>query len=156
MKTQKKNNKPTKIRLKRKRKPSELDVEKAKNYYGGKFPKIKGKKYKYPKPENEKGWICLITNALNYQDKKKIMLQKRMEPINNPKFEYVLYHCRPDKIKDRAQRNKDRKIHLEKGDDRVVHHYNQKNLKKSKTVILTHCEHQKMHGKKCKKSKIKK
>jgi hypothetical protein len=135
----------------KKRKACDLDVKKAKSYYGGCFPSIKGKKYRYPKPEDETAWVLLITNALNYQDKKKHSLRNGYIPKNHPKFEYILYHCRPDKIKDRTQRNKDRKKVLKKGDDRVVHHYNPSDLKKSKTVILTHCEHQKMHGKTCRK-----
>lgn len=138
-------------------KPADCDLSKLKAAYGGKLPDIKGRKCKYPPPTNEEAWRKLYAAALTYKNKERHCrlygLPSPKEPCKS-KYEYILYHGRPDKKKDRAKRNRDRKLNgLKKGDKQVVHHHNPKNLQTNDTVKLSFCDHQRMHGKVCKKEK---
>ncbi len=149
----KKNPKPTK------RDWTKLDIEKAKSFYGGQFPKIKGKNYRYPKPENEQAWMKLIAAALTYKDQCTYCYRNEMKaPVckYKAKYEYILYHARPEEKKKRHKRNIDRRENgLKKGDTKVVHHTNPQDLHKGTTKVLTHCEHMREHGWKCKEDKNK-
>jgi hypothetical protein len=126
---------------------------------GNCFPVIKGKKYRYPKPSEKEAWTKLINKARLEHAKVQYAVRSGKVPKYHPqrrKFEYILHHKHPDSMKKRAIRNKHRSLHgLQVGDDRHVHHNNQKTMALSSTVVLTPCEHKKMHGQKCKKSKTK-
>lgn len=134
-------------------KSSECDLNKLKKLYGGKLPDIKGKKRKYPSRDDEDGWRVVYAAALTYKNKDRFCRTRGYEPpacAHKSKYEYLLFHGRPDKKKDRAARNRDRKIHgLKKGDKRVIHHLDPNDMSTKKTVMLTHCQHQRMHGKVC-------
>lgn len=138
-------------------KPEACDLAKLKKDYGGSLPDIKGRKCRYPPPTDEAAWRKLYAAALTYKNKERYCrvhnLKAPQEPCKS-KYEYLLYHGKPEKKQDRSQRNKDRKINgLKKGDKLVVHHMNPNNLQTKDTVKLTHCQHQRMHGKVCKKEK---
>ena len=128
----------------------DCDIEKLKACYEGKLPQIKSTKY----PKTEDGWRKFYAAALTYKNKERYCRLNGYDPpvcIKKYQYEYVLYHGRPDKKRDRAARNRDRKIHgLKKGDPLVVHHLDPGSMATKKTVKLTHCQHQKMHGKVCK------
>jgi len=128
---------------------SECDLEKLKACYNGKLPEINSAKY----PKTEEGWRTFYAAALTYKNKDRYCRTNGYEPpacCKKYQYEYVLFHGRPDKIKDRAARNRDRKLHgLKKGDKMVVHHLDPGNMSSKKTVKLTHCQHQRMHGKTC-------
>lgn len=129
-----------------------LDITKAKSYYGGSFPECNGRKYKYPSPKAEKTWLRLITDALNYQRKLKYYAANNMEGKvkRNYRYEYLLYHCRPEQKKRRAIRNSHR-IHFKEklGGDlkgKHVHHTDPVTMSLSKAKVLTKKEHQKTHS----------
>ena len=135
-------------------KPDQCDINGLKKLYGGKLPCIKGRQCRYPSGTDEKGWVVLYAAALTYRNKDRYChLNKFRPPVckNRSKFEYLLFHGRPDQRKDRAIRNRDRKLHgLKKGNKMVVHHLDPDNMTSKKTAVLTHCQHQRAHGKKCK------
>jgi len=131
-------------------KPNKLNKRKVLNYYGGKFPYCSGKKYRYPKPEEEEKWMKLITKALNYRSKMFYNHRYGLKKIKrNSKYEYLLYHCRPEQKLRRNKRNKDRRelskiFNLQNKD---VHHNDPISMSIDKAVILTNSEHRKHHSK---------
>mmetsp|Transcript_10301 Transcript_10301/g.18948 ORF Transcript_10301/g.18948 Transcript_10301/m.18948 type:complete len:195 (-) Transcript_10301:18-602(-) len=134
-------------------KPQALDVVRVKAFYGGKFPTVNGGKHTYPSPSDEKRWLVLIAEAMTYRNKKRHHARKGIKFKPDPRssqFEYVLYHGRPDQIKRRAKRNRDRRLMLANGLGRShheIHHLDGPRLQKP--IALTHCEHKRMHGQKC-------
>lgn len=128
----------------------ELKAEKVKSYYGGSFPKCSGRKYKYPSQKAEKTWMRLITDALNYQRKMKYYKSKNMPFKRNYKYEYLLFHCRPEQRKRRSIRNKHRKHFQDKlGSDlkgKHVHHTDPVSMSLGKAKVLTTKQHQKTHS----------
>ena len=134
-------------------KPTDKLLARFKKIHGGSIPDISGRKHKYPIKSNEKAWCKLYANALTYRNKSKYCLRKGYEQPNSKykyKYEYLIYHGRPDQKDKRGIRNKDRKENgLVKGDKLVVHHWNQDNM--TGIEIMTHCEHQRAHGRTCKK-----
>lgn len=130
--------------------------------YNGKLPDIKSKTKKYPSPDDVEGWKVLYADALTYRNKGRYCAQNGFAPPACPKavkskYEYLLYHGRPDQVLARSKRNSDRKKHgLKKGDKRQLHHTNPDDIHNSAVIKLTHCEHQMVHGKTCKKEKTKK
>nr|BDC16833.1 hypothetical protein [Sicyoidochytrium minutum DNA virus] len=150
----------TKVRELRKQYPyfhpvpkSSVTVKKAKSYFGGTFPKVNGKVHKYPRPDDEEAWVWLIVEALTYKKLQWYIMRYRLPKKKEPRrsqYEYVLYHGRPDQIKRRAKRNKDRRaLGLTVGDPRHVHHMKQDDLDIKHTVLLTQCEHKRLHGGRC-------
>ena len=140
-------------RLQPPRPPPTLTPAQAKRRLGGKFPAIKGGKYRYPAPTNKKGWTSLVNRALQ-QKYKDDLARYNGKPVPKcqyrRKFEYILWHCSPIDRKRRNIRGQHRAMHgLGKGDDRVVHHIDQDTLDFNRTVVLTHCQHQAIHGKAC-------
>ena len=132
---------------------SNMNKSKCKSLYNGKFPDIKGSKFKYPKQSNCEAWMYLITEALMYRNLYKYCMKNDLpleKDPNKSQYEYILYHGRPTQIKRRTTRNKHRKLSgLKVGDPRHVHHMDRKNLDYGKTVILTPCEHKRAHGLSC-------
>ena len=130
--------------------------------YNGTLPDIKSKTKKYPSPTDTEGWKVLYADALTYRNKGRYCSQNGFAPPACPKalkskYEYLLYHGRPDQVLARSKRNADRKKHgLKKGDKRQLHHTNPDDIHNSDVIKLTHCEHQAVHGKTCKKEKTKK
>ena len=138
------------------------DLSKLKEMYGGKLPDIKSRtKRKYPAADDEKGWREFYAEALTYRNKERYCrLNNCPKPdFNKGKYsksmyEYVLFHGRPHERKNRSLRNKHRREHgLKKGDTRQVHHLNPRDVENSRRVVITHCEHQRQHGKSCKEEK---
>jgi len=133
--------------------PDQLNVTRVKSFYGGKFPMINGGKHRYPHPKDEKKWLRLVADAMTYRNKKRHYGKQGIKYPRDPRtsqFEYVLYHGRPDQIKRRAKRNRDRRIKLANkigNETHEIHHLDSKNLKEP--IALTHCEHMRMHGQKC-------
>ena len=143
-------------------KPEDLDIMVCKSYYGGSFPVISGRKYKYPAPENERAWVCLIAKALTWKNKemyltrKPELKEKSQKNKNHNKYAYLLYHSRPEQIQRRAKRNLHRAHYQKNGivkkyDGKEVHHLDQRSMDLKKTVPLTPCQHRKLHGQKCNK-----
>lgn len=136
--------------------PEEVDVEYAKSFFGGSFPRMNGAKHKYPAPENEAAWVKLIAEALTYRKRKKWCYQNGLEEKKHAKaskYEYVLYHGRPDQIKRRATRNRHRHAALKNGTlkpGEELHHQDAKNLRKP--VAVTPCQHNRLHGERCDKT----
>lgn len=138
-------------------KPDECNLNDLKKEYGGALPNIKGRKVKYPSPTDEAGWKRLYAAALTYKNKQKYALDNGLTPPKDPrktKFDYILFHAKKSMKQDRSQRNKDRRINgLKSGDKLVVHHLNPKKLKTEESMKMTHCQHQRAHGKVCEKEK---
>ena len=130
--------------------PNKLNKKKVLSYYGGKFPVCNGKKYRYPKPEEEEKWMKLISSALTYRNKMFYNHRHGLKPVKrNSKYEYLLYHCRPEQKVRRNKRNKDRR-ELSKTVDltnKHVHHENPISMSLKETVVLTQNEHRKHHSK---------
>lgn len=132
----------------------ELKPEKVKAYYGGSFPDCNGKKYKYPRPTAEKTWMRLITDALNYQRKiayyKKNKMYDKVKKERNYRYEYVLYHCRPEQKKRRSIRNQHRAKMQEKTGQSLkgkhVHHTDPVSMSFGKAKVMTKAEHRKFHS----------
>ena len=136
--------------------PKQLTIAQAKRRMGGKFPSLKGRKHRYPTPSNEKAWTDLINKALKfrYLDLKAYEQGKtrRTSPNLRSKYNYLLFHSKSHDKWKRATRNKHRKLMgLKKGDKRVVHHENQRTMSLRSARIVSHCEHQKEHGRTCRK-----
>lgn len=132
----------------------DLNPEKVKAYYGGSFPVCKGRKHKYPSPKAEKSWMRLVTDALNYQRRMRYYASKgmrdKMKQVRNYRYEYLLYHCRPEQKKRRTIRNTHRKHFQEKtGTDlkgKHVHHTDPVSMSLKKAKVLTKKQHQKTHA----------
>lgn len=126
----------------------DLKAEEVKKRYGGSFPTIKGRKYRYPKPENEEAWLKLVCRALNYRERQIKAARERKPFKRDSKLEYLIYHCLPDQRKRRSQRNIDRKKMQEKTGKALkgkhVHHKDQ--VKLAKPVVMDGKKHLKMHG----------
>lgn len=136
-----------------------LTTAQAKRRMGGSFPDIKGNRFRYPKPTNEAAWTTLVNKAVAQREKDMAAVKSGREKPRcamRAKYEYILFHCGPRTRQKRAIRNKHRKMHgLEKGDPRVVHHHDQKTMSFAKTVVMTPCQHKKIHGGACVKTKRK-
>lgn len=153
---------------KRKKLVSKEEIEKAKEFYGGSFPKVNGRKWKYPHPKEETEWVMLIREAKVWRsDCIKCFHQKKMgkvfkkedDPTKHEKrsmYRYVLFESRPDFKDKRNIRTKDRynlqqnETVLRKGDGLELHHENQENMDPKKIKVLTKCQHLRAHGKVCK------
>ena len=134
--------------------PSKAVLTKLKSKYGGKVPSFRSPKY----PTDEEGWTKFYADALTYWNKDKYCRENGYTPpvcAKKYRYEYVLFHGTQKEKSDRMARNRDRKMHgLKTGDKRVVHHHDQKTMDPRKTVKLTHCQHQRIHGKRCRKEKV--
>ena len=134
-------------------KPGELCLVRAKSYFGGKFPEVKGSKYRYPSPTNEQAWLRLIAEALTYKKRKKWCFEHGLPETKNskgPKYDYILYHARPDPVKRRTTRNRHRREALRNGTlkpGQELHHRDAKNLRDP--VAVSPCVHNRLHGEKC-------
>jgi hypothetical protein len=120
---------------------------------GGSFPVNKGRTHTYPAPSDEAAWTKLVNNALRLRhDEICARREGREKPVcaQKSKYEYLLNHCSKKAKQQRAIRNKHRKLHgLVKGDNRVVHHNNQRTMSFASTEVLTPCQHKHVHGKEC-------
>lgn len=125
--------------------------------YDGSLPQINGRKYRYPKPDEPEKWRKLYAAALTYQNKMRYCRINGFEPPKcayERKYQYLLFHGPPSKIKDRHQRNLDRRLRgLKKGDSEIVHHFDAQDMTTAKSVKLTKCQHARMHGKLCERDK---
>jgi hypothetical protein len=149
---------------------SKKDIEKAKSFYGGTFPKVNGRKWNYPEPTQEVEWVMLIREAkiwrsecikCYHQKKMGKVFDKKDDPTKHEKramYRYVLFEARPEFKNKRNIRTKDRynmqKSHdkiLSKGDNLELHHENQDTMDPKKVKVLTKCQHLRAHGKVCKK-----
>lgn len=124
----------------------------AKTYYGGSFPSINGNVHTYPDQGDEVAWMKLIRAAVAF-DKARVKAVAEGRPTRDcadKRLTYLLYHASPKQIQRRGTRNLHRrKRGLEPGDDRHVHHTNPKTMSLKGTRIVTHCEHQRAHGRQC-------
>lgn len=150
----------TPIKRKRRSLPwaAATDKEIAKKYYGGSFPVVHGRKYKYPLPSAESAWMVLVRAAVKF-DKARSAATLARTPIPtcpDPRLLYILFHARPIEIRRRALRVKHRKQHgIKVGDKKQVHHTDPTRMTFASTVVLTHCEHKKEHGQVCEDDKKK-
>lgn len=139
--------------------PATCDISVFIKTHGGSLPNINSKTKKYPKQDDVEGWKKLYSAALTHRNKEVYCYKNGFQPPSIPtatlsKYKYVLYHSCPKSKKARAQRNMDRRKHgLQKGDKLVVHHVDPDNIHNSRSVKLTHCQHQRVHGKTCKREK---
>jgi hypothetical protein len=137
--------------------PHEVDLFAFKARFNGKLPHIKGKKYRYPPPEDEDRWRCLLAKAYTHRKYVLLCAKNGRTAKRHYKYEYLLYHARPDQVKRRTIRNRDRFLLKERGElpteTHEVHHMDSKNLRRP--VALTPKQHDRMHAKQHKK-KIKK
>jgi hypothetical protein len=125
---------------------------KAKAYYGGTFPTIHGRVYKYPSPSQEKEWMKLVRGAIAWDQQRSAALKELKDPPTCPdkRFVYILFHASPKEVKRRNTRNNHRRqTGLKVGDKRHVHHHNPVTMKLTETVVMTPCEHKRQHGKRC-------
>ena len=128
---------------------TEVDIYITTHFPNG-FPECKGRKYRYPKPSNEKAWKSLLTRALAYQKKKKNANFLKKEMKSNPKFDYVLFHIRDGEKKRRCIRTKQRyhltKLHgSHKMKNKEIHHTDRKNLSLKGIKLLSAKQHDAMH-----------
>lgn len=130
-----------------------LTPAQAKARMGGSFPVVKGSRYRYPAPSNTEAWTRLVNNALKQRQKDMYALScGKPLPVCpcRRKYEYILWHVSPRSKWKRTIRGKHRAMHgLKVGDPRVVHHKNQETMAFDQTVVQTHCEHHKEHGRIC-------
>jgi hypothetical protein len=133
--------------------PRPLSMAGARAYYGGQFPDVHGRRYRYPRPDEARAWTALLNRARLARYREELALFEGRRPPRDPlrsKHEYVLYHCRKRDRWQRAVRNRHRAMHgLKRGDPRVVHHLDPRSMAFEKTVVLDHCQHQRVHGKHC-------
>lgn len=136
--------------------PEDLCVVRAKSYFGGSFPRVKGARFRYPAPENEAAWLKLVAEALTYRKRKQWCFKNGLEEKKHgkaSKYEYILYHARPDQVKRRTTRNRHRRHALKNGTlkpGEELHHQDAKNLRKP--IAVTPCQHNRLHGEKCEKT----
>lgn len=134
-----------------------LTTAQAKKRMGGSFPVIKGNRFRYPNPSNEVAWTALVNKAVAQREKDMAAVKSGKEKPRcamRAKYEYILFHCGPRTKQKRAIRNKHRRMHgLKKNDPRVVHHHDQKTMSFAKTVVMTPCQHKKVHGGSCVKTR---
>jgi hypothetical protein len=133
-------------------KPEHVDVNAFKKHFGGCFPTISGRKYRYPSPHDEERWVCLIARALSW-DRMRVWCTRvgRTPPPAQPKFSYILYHARPEQKMRRSKRNKHRR-ELGAPPGTEVHHQDQKRLSLSSAVVISEAEHDHIHAAKHKKA----
>jgi hypothetical protein len=127
-------------------------AERAKRYYGGAFPVIRGRKYTYPPPEDEEAWMRLVRAAVAHAKERNAALAAGREPpaCADGRIAYIAFHARPREIKRRSTRVAHRAQHgLAVGDPRQVHHLDPARMRFSRTVVLTHCQHKRRHGQVC-------
>ena len=133
--------------------PKPLTVAQAKRRMGGAFPRVKGTKYRYPVPSNESAWTSLVNRARQWEYKERQAFLAGKPPPKcacKSKYQYILHHASPRERKRRSLRNQHRAaLGLKKGDKRVVHHRDRKNLSLESTEVLTRCQHKKIHGQRC-------
>jgi hypothetical protein len=131
--------------------PHEVNIELFKARFNGKLPDIKGTKYKYPPSHDEEKWRCLLAKAYTHKRYELFCVKAGRKAKRNYKFEYILYHARPDQRQRRSKRNQDRKTmvlngKVTRGRKQEVHHMDSVNLKKP--VVLTVKQHDQIHSKK--------
>lgn len=126
--------------------PDHVDVHAFKKHFGGCFPTITGRKYRYPAPHDEERWLCLIARALTW-DRVRVWCMRvgRAPPPPQPKFSYILYHARPEQKMRRSKRNKHRR-ELGAPPGTEVHHQDQKRLSLSSAVVISEAEHDRIHA----------
>lgn len=127
--------------------PHEVDLERFKARFNGKLPLIKGGKYRYPSPDDEERWRCLLAKAYTHRRYVLLCNKTGRKATRHYKYEYLLYHARPDQRERRTKRNRDRRIMKENGKlptaKHEVHHLDSKNL--TRPVALTAKQHDLMH-----------
>lgn len=131
-------------------KPKALTQKEVLKFYKGKWPVVDSKT-KYP--TTAAGWTRLFNRARNFFYREQLAVYEGKKPPQSKfkqKYMYALYHCKPREKRNRKLRNKHRAMHgLKVGDKAVVHHKDKKNLTFKSAVVLNHCQHQKVHNKKC-------
>jgi hypothetical protein len=129
--------------------PHEVDLVAFKARFNGTLPRIKGSKYRYPPPDDEDGWRCLLAKAYTHRRYALLCAKNGRTAKRHYKYEYLLYHARPDQVKRRTTRNRDRRTLSERGEiptkHHEVHHMDSKNLRRP--VALTPRQHDLMHTK---------
>lgn len=141
-------------------KPKAFTQASALKRFGGKWPTVtKTKSSKFTYPTTAKGWTSLLNQALFFFYRERLAVYEGRKPRKNrlrDKYMYALYHIRPYHKKRRVIRGQHRNQYgLKVGDPRQVHHKNQKTMAFEDTELVTHCQHQRAHGKVCKKEKPK-
>lgn len=131
--------------------PEHVDIEAFKKRFGGCFPAINGRKYRYPAADDERRWVCLIAQALTW-DRVRVWCARigKDPPPARPKFSYILYHARPDQKKRRSKRNKHRR-ELGAPPGTEVHHQDQKRLSRKSAIVISEAEHDRIHASDAKK-----
>jgi hypothetical protein len=124
----------------------------AKKFYGGSFPAVNGRAHTYPDPNDEVAWMKLVRATVAH-DKRRVLAASQgryVQPCQDKRVAYLLFHASPVEIKRRGLRNLHRKQHgLAKGDKRHVHHRDPRTMSFAKTVVVDACAHQREHGKQC-------
>jgi len=128
-------------------KPEELNLRDTLRTFGGSFPTCKGRKYRYPLPQNHEAWMILMAKLYTYQNRKRYNAERNRDPPpRNEKLEY-LYHCRNEQKRRRATRNRHREIIGSIVDltGKHVHHTDRKTLRFDRIKVLTVRQHRKVH-----------
>jgi hypothetical protein len=133
----------------RSKRPPRVNADEAREWltksYGG-FPCIRGRKHSYPEQHHQYRWVCLARKALDYQRMSVWCFRVGApRPARNSRFEYLLYHGRPEQIKRRSTRNKHR-AHLAVKKGYEVHHRDPKNLSLRSAVIVSRKAHDAIHA----------
>lgn len=134
-------------RLSKKLTHEQIDIERAKAYFGGAFPRCAGRKYRYPRPENERAWAKLVCAALNHRNEARARARAGLKPQRrNYKYETVLFHCRDEQRQRRAKRGRHRRELARSLDlgGKHVHHLDRKNLRRP--VVLSERAHHRLHA----------
>ena len=143
---------PRKKIKKKPEKPKALTQTEVLKFYGGEWPVVETKTYTYPK--TPAGWTRLFNQARNFFYREQLAVYQGKKPPQNrlkPKYMYAMYHCKKREKRNRRLRNQHRTKHgLKVGDPAQVHHKDKKNLTFKSTVVVSHCDHQRAHGKVCK------
>lgn len=128
----------------------ELDLNKVLASFGGSFPVCRGRKYKYPDPDDHDKWLKLIACAYTHRNRvRRALARGDTPPKRDFKLEYAMYHCRKEQILRRSKRNQHRRIIGEdtnlNGKD--IHHTDPVNLTLKSARVLSEKEHQNFHRK---------
>jgi hypothetical protein len=137
----------------RPRKPRALGVSGALRYFNGRFPRVGGRRYRYPSPDQHAAWTALLNKARMAEYRERLAAYEGRPPPREPnrnKYYHVLHNCRRVDRWKRSVRTRHRRLHgLQPGDPRVVHHRDPRTMAFAQSVVLDHCQHQRAHGKVC-------
>ena len=129
-------------------KAHELNLSEVLADFGGQFPSCKGKRYRYPPPEDHERWLKLVARAYTYMNRvRRAKREGKPPPKRQFKLEYAIFHCKKEQVARRCTRNLHRDI-LSKTQNvsgKDVHHRDPVNLSFRSAQVLSERAHADLH-----------